>query len=654
MSVDDGRTAPPPVHRPRTVDRTRPQDPEGGTASSATGPESVLRPRTVAALGRPKPIPAAEAHHRADLAPPLESFEDPSWQPSTGRVPVVAAPGADPDLWTLDDAHADNGPARPEPSARRGAPQTDDRLVRNNLLVASGTAVSRLTGLVRTVLIAEFLSETLADTYLLANNTPNIIYELILGGVLTATLVPIFTEDIEKGDGDATSAVISFTVMALAVLAVVTVALSPLLMALYSIGSPQAAQADVRSAGIRLAILFAPQVFFYGLMALWSAVLNARRRFFAAAWAPVLNNILVIGVLLAARRQVGGTPTVADVLDSTTLLAIIGAGTTLGIVVMALSLYPALRRSGMRLRFRVQGRHPAVRRALRLSAWTIGYVIANQVAGTVVNLLADPGTGGVKDYLTAFQFFQLPHGLLAVSIMVTFAPMLGRSAARADRPAFNAQLLLGFRLIGLLVIPAAVGYLALPTGLGHTIDPDGEGVVAQVLHYGTIVAAFAVGLPGFSTYLYALRGFYAMKDTRTPFLINCGENALNIVAALVFVRWWGIVGLALAYGLAYTVAAVVSVVLLARRSPGFDARGLAVSWVRLVLAAGIMGGVVYGSVVAVGPTGNVGVAFTVAGAIMLGAVTYVAAARAARVPGMEELMARLPLPGGRRPSRREG
>ena len=619
----------PPVLQPRTI---RPGVPPVGPV--------IVRPRTIGAFGPPKPLPPI---------PPLESFADPSYQPPTGQVPVY-----DPELWTLDpdevpplDGTADPAgvpvgayfvAAEPEPALGTTAPP---RLLRNNLLVASGTALSRATGLARTVLIGTFLARSLRDAYVLGNNTPNIIYELILGGVLTATLVPLFTDDLENGDGDATSAVISFTLVALAIITLLTAALSPLLMILYSIGSPHAAQAGFRSTGIRLAVLFAPQVFFYGLMALWSAVLNARHRFFAAAWAPILNNILVIGALVGTWIVVGHAPGVQEIIDRPAVLLLLGLGTTAGIVVMALSLYPALRRSGMRFHFKFRPRHPAVKRAVRLSAWTFGYVIANQVAVSVVSILAKPASGDVYNYQLAFQFFQLPHGLLAVSVMVTFEPLLGRAQARGDRTGFNHQVLLGFRLIGMLVIPAAIGYIALPKGIGYGIHPQGGGV-HTILQIGSIVAAFAIGLPGFSSYLYSFRAFYAMKDTRTPFWVNCLENAINIATAFVFVRLWGVVGLALAYSLAYTVAAVLAVWLLARRSPGFDVRGLVTSWIKLLVAALTMGGFVFGFCALIAPSTNLLLGFTVLFAVLLGAVTYFGAIYALDVPGISELMERLP------------
>lgn len=630
------------VHRPRTV---RPGLPNR--------PATVIRPRTIAALGRPDPI----------LSPPLESFADPSWQPPTGPVPVASPdrrpPTADDDLWVQDGLRAvegtpagdgagtllvaeaatpDGDPAAEAP-AGAGAP---NRMLRNNLFVASGTMASRVTGLLRTALVFGLLAESLSDTYLNANNTPNMIYELILGGVLTATLVPLFTDDIEKGrKGDATSAIISFALVALVVVTVLAGLVSPLLILLLSTGSPDASQAEYVRAGIILALLFAPQVFFYGLMAVWSAVLNARHRFLAAAWAPVLNNVIAIGTLLVVWRMVDGKPSLADALDDRSILLVLGLGTTLGIATMALALYPSIRRSDVAFRFNLDLKHPAVRRAVRLSGWTFGYVIANQIAVLVITILSEPGSGGSTRYQTAFQFFQLPHGLLAVSIMVTFEPLLGRADSRGDRKEFNQQLLLGFRLIGLLIIPAAVGYVALPKGLDHrTFIATGE--LDRVLGLTGIIAAFAVGLPGFSSYLYALRAFYAMKNTRIPFLVNCFENALNIAVGVVFVRLWGITGLALSFAVAYTASAVVATAVLTRHSPGFAWQALLRTWAELLVAAGTMGGVVYAIVVVVSPASPLQVLPTIAGSIVVGGLVYVATIYALRVDGISELFARLP------------
>jgi putative peptidoglycan lipid II flippase len=653
----DGET----VHRPRTVNPGIDED---------TGP--VVRPRTVPALGRPEPIPTSSPD---PLGVPAEASRAPvpltTSEPDAGPAADQGAePGPDldddldADLWVRDDARISNetgvdpkglptaASADPAPDVGAGLPiegtavsvdaEAPGRMLRNNLVVASGTAVSRVTGLVRTALVFVLLAPTLGDTYLNANNTPNMIYELILGGVLTATLVPLFTDDIERGRrGDATSAIISFSLVALVVVTAGAAVIAPLLILVLSSGAPAANRSDYLAVGIPLALLFAPQVFFYGLMAVWSAVLRARHRFLAASWAPVLNNLLAIATLVAVWRMVDDKPTLTDALADRTIMWVLGLGTTFAIAAMALSLYPTMRRAGVNFRFNFDRKHPAVRRAVRLSAWTFGYVIANQVALVVIQILAEPSTGGTQEYQTAFQFFQLPHGLLAVSIMVTFEPILGRAASREDHRGFNDRLLLGFRLIGLLVIPAAVGYVALPNGLDYrTFLATGD--LERVLGLSGVIAAFAVGLPGFSSYLYSLRAFYAMKNTKTPFMINCVENAINIVLAIIFVRIWGIVGLALSFALAYTIAAVIAIVVLKRHSPGFDWRGLLVTWTKLLVAAGVMGGLVFAIVALFAPSSPVMIVPAVGTAIAAGGVVYLVTIYLLRVQGISELFHRLP------------
>lgn len=663
------------------------------TIRPGRGAGRPVRPRTVGTLGRTEHAPlTADAPTRTVIPQVPSPTGDLGWDPGTGAIPILVDPDTDfdtdaDDLTRRTDEHgivdqalltdplldrdewadiltftdeisrvdldtAAGPPAdTPTPTPDETAEDEHDavahaskprQLLRNNLSVASGTALSRATGLIRSLLILRFLVGGLEDAYNNANNTPNQIYELILGGVLTATLVPLFTDDLEKkGKDRATSAIISTAVIALLAVSLLAFVAGPAIIFLLSKGSADYQRAHYLNIGTKLALLFAPQVFFYGLMAVWSAVLNARHRFLAAAWAPVLNNLVAITTLVVAWRYVGRNPNLTDAIDDPIVWLILGIGTTLGIALMALALYPSIRRSGVRVRFRPDFRHPAVQRAVRLSGWTFGYVIANLVAVNVIQFLAEPGSGGPTEYQTAFQFFQLPHGLLAVSIMVTFEPLLGRTDVRGDLAGFNRHLLLGYRLIGLLVIPAAVGYIALPSALDYRTF-EAAGFVARFLDVSTIVAAFAAGLPGFSMYLYTMRAFYAMKNTRTPFFINVFQNALNIGTAIVFVRWWGVPGLALSYGLSYTVASAVAIIVLLRHRPGFDWKGLLDSLLRLLVAAVIMGGAVFGFV-ALLPLGSVPeLLIATAAGVLVGGVVYAIAIIAIGVQGIDQLLRRLP------------
>jgi putative peptidoglycan lipid II flippase len=230
------------------------------------------------------------------------------------------------------------------------------------------------------------------------------------------------------------------------------------------------------------------------------------------------------------------------------------------------------------------------------------------------------------------MFFQLPHGLLAVSLMTTFQPDLARAAVHRDWSAFNERLLLGLRLLALVVVPAAIGYLVLTLSVGGAAQASGELATGAALPVARILGGFALGLIGFSTYLFVLRAFYALQDTRTPFFLNCVENVINIVLAIVLVRHYGVVGLAVSYAIAYSVAAVLSMAVLLRRHPGFDLGGLLRS-MGVVLAAGLLMAAAVAVVVAVLPTATaVELAVAAGVAVVVGVLAYGGSIMALGVP----------------------
>jgi putative peptidoglycan lipid II flippase len=463
---------------------------------------------------------------------------------------------------------------------------SDRSLVRSSAAVALGTTLSRLTGLMRVGALAYALGKTLADTYNVANNTPNIVFELILGGVLTATLVPLFVDAYERDDDDAVSAIFGTAMVVLVALTAVTILAAPLIAHLFTFRAQGANRAIERRVATDLIRLFIPQMVFYGLTALLSAMLNARRKFLAAAYAPVLNNVVVIALLLILPHVVtGGGLSLDHVARSGPLVLILGLGTTAGIALMGLVLLPATRGAGIHLRFVVSWKHPAVRTAIRLSGWTVGYVIANQIALAFVLIIAGNHPGVVSAYTYAFAFFQLPYGLVAVSIMTTLGPELASLARRGDTPGLRARFSVGLRSLLIVITPAAVGYAVLSRQivvglLEHGLFGHSDAVLAA-----NALRGFAVGIVPFAVYLYALRGFYALRDTKTPFIVNCVENALNIVFAAILYPHFGISGLAYAFSAAYAVAAVVALVMLRSRIGGLDGRRSLQTTLRAAIAA---------------------------------------------------------------------
>lgn len=516
-------------------------------------------------------------------------------------------------------------------------------LLRTNVAVAAGTAVSRVTGLARIVVFGVIIGQTaVADAYDGANNSPNSLYELLIGGVFSAALVPVFTRLFHDDDAESERAVFSTAVAALAALTAVAVACAPLIFRLFSLNPSASIDAtQYREVGTMLARVFLLQIFFYGITALASAALNARNKFAAAAWAPVVSNLIVIALLCLIPLSIDGRPTLDTVHDNSAVRWLLGSGSTFGIIATALIVLALARRSGLVVGLRPDFRHPAVRRMARLSLWTFGYVLTNQVALVTVRNLAEPGSGGPDAYTKAFTFFQLPHALLAVSIATTFTPDLARAAAARNREAFVGRLSLGVRLTALLTLPLTLLLAVTARPMVGALLQHGNFTAEAAHNTARALTGFSIGLVGFSVYLFVLRGFYAHEDTRTPFVINAFENAINIVLAALLVGRYGVLGLGLAFAVAYLVSAVVALFVVERRYPEFASMPLLRSLAPMLVAAVLAGGVAFLVGRAIGATEGLAALARTASCFVIGVGVYVAFLRLLRVPETAALSERL-------------
>ena len=507
-----------------------------------------------------------------------------------------------------------------------------------------GTILSRFTGLLRITAIAAAFgvleSGGLSDTYNLANTAPNIIYELVLGGILTSVFVPVFVELLTKEGKEraweVASAIINISVVVLVAISALGILAAPLITRLYSSGlegTPEqiAQQKDALTFLLRL---FIPQIIFYGLTAITAGLLNAHKRFGAPMYTPILNNLAVIGVFVAFHQAY---PSVTAGTVTTTQLWIVGLGTTAGVVLMTIAQLPFLRGLGRyRLNFSMQ--HPSVGKLARLSVFVIGYVVANQIGYLIVQWLAYRETGDYTAYVFAFTFFMLPHGLFAVSIITALLPGMSEYASTDRWPDFVERVSTGVRTTALLIVPAAVGYFVL-----------GEGIVRLLIEYGNMSSAstelvagvlrfFVLGLLPFSLFQLFLRAFYALQDTKTPFLINCAAVALNTAVNIPMYAWLGARGLAAGHAIAYLFGVTVQGRTLARRFGGLDGARIARSLGRIIAAALCMGVLVWalGSLLesTLDPTGLLEESIAVGVPVAFGAAVYLALAR---LFGVEEL-----------------
>lgn len=469
-------------------------------------------------------------------------------------------------------------------------------LARATAVMSLGTVLSRVTGLLRVVAIAAALGvaeSKLPDTFNLANTAPNILYELVLGGVLTSVFVPIFVELLEKEGRErawqVAMAIINVCLVLLIAITTLAMLAAPLIARFYAVRC-EGCEVEQEQVLTFLLRVFFPQIVFYGLAAMSAGLLNAHKRFGAPMYTPVLNNLAVIIVFISFYAAFGKV-TLQTV--TTGQLWIIGLGTTGGVVLMALSQLPFLRGLG-NYRPTLSISHPSVRKLVRLSVFVIGYVITNQIGYLIVQWLANGEQGGYSAYAYAFTFFLLPQGLFAVSIFTALLPGLSEHAVNERWDRFRERLSVGIRSTFLLIAPAAVGYFVLSEEVVRILERGVMTARSTELVAG-VLRVFVIGLIPFSIYQLFLRAFYALQDTRTPFLINCATMVVNIAINVPMFAAIGVEGLALGHAVSYLFGVTLQSFVLTRRIHGLDRKRVINSARRIGGAGLVMGLFVWGA-----------------------------------------------------------
>jgi putative peptidoglycan lipid II flippase len=534
---------------------------------------------------------------------------------------------------------------------RRLNTEAEPSLARSTAVMATGTLLSRITGLLRVTVLVGTLGvgeSRLADVYNVANTTPNIVYELVLGGILSSIFVPVFVEvRSTRGQRQAwhvARATMTIALAGLGLLAAVTMVTAPWIIRLYVHSGSPAERAQAVQVGGQLLAMFMPQIVFYGVGSVMTGLLNAHRRFGVPMFAPILNNLVVIAVGLTFHALVGGqVPQVGEVTTGQKLL--LGLGTTAGVAAMTLVQWPFLRRIGFRFHFVWNWRDQAIRKMATLSAYTVGYVVTNQLGYLLVPILAYGVQGGYTAYTTAFIFFQLPHGVFAVSVMTALLPPMSEQAVAADWDAFRATLSRGIRLTAAVLLPAALGYLALAGPIVRLLLEHGVVTEASTALLVPVLRVFVLGLVPFSTFQLVLRAFYALQDTRSTFRVNLVSVGVNVVVDLLLFNLlpvrWKIPGLAFGHVSSYTVGSALLLYLLSRRIGGLGGRRILAAVGRMLVAGLVM----FGAALLVGPAvaavvdpGLVRDLVTVIAGVVVGAGTYLAAARLLRVEELALLL----------------
>ena len=443
-------------------------------------------------------------------------------------------------------------------------------LYRASSIMAIGTIISRITGFIRGVLLVAALGTALlADGYNVANTMPNIIYNLVVGGALTAIFVPQLIRSFADEDGGVGFASRLVTTISVSLLALTALGMifAPALVRLYAPEFTTAGFENEYSVTVSFMRYCLPQIFFLVLYAMLGQVANARGIFAPLMWAPILNNL--VGVFL-----LGGflylAPNISADTITDTQVAVLGWGTTLGAVIQALVLIPIVLRSKFKLRF--QFGFSGLSKSFRLAGWTFVYVIISQLGYLVtVNVATSAAVRSAQEgiargvgftpYSNAYLIMLLPYSIVTISIITALLPHLSRLVIAQDFTEVKAQLVRAIRLVGVITIPSAVGLAFFGPLITEVLF---FGISRSDSSYmGYVLSALSLGLVAFSINIILVRGFNAFEDTKTQvvsiFIINLIAVALSYLALNTVRNEYVTICLGLAFSISYLVGLMITI-----------------------------------------------------------------------------------------------
>lgn len=571
----------------------------------------------------------------------------------------VAAPQG-PAESEIDPALEPTRPDSDPPANPAEARSATTGLLGSSAVMATGTVISRVTGVARDIALTAALGFYLvSDAYSLGNTMPNVLYILVIGGALNAVFIPQLVRRM-KDDADGGQAyadrLITLAGVVLLTFSIAAVLLAPVLVDLYATSAYDDSQRELATAFARLCL---PQIFFYGVYALLSQVLNARGKFGAPMFAPILNNIVAIATFILF-IVIAGTSAAADGALTPDQVALLGIGTTLGVALQALILIPVLMRAGYRWRPRFDWRGSGLGKAGHLAVWTLLLVVVNQAGYIAITRLATlanvnaaaAGTtpAGLTTYQKAHLIFMLPHSVITVSIVTALLPALSRIAHSGRLHQVGADVAGAMRLVAALIIPIGAVLMIVSPGIAVLLFGYGAATPDQAQLAGLITSVFMLGLLPFTLFYVLFRGFYAVEDTRTPFFASLLMNvvALGVAIPLFYAVTGGaqVASLAFGYVCGFWATFVLAWILLARRLGGLDSWATLRSLLRMVIAGFIAFCVMFGAEAALtayvtgdDPANTLGVLIDVIVLSAVGLGVYLAAAWAMRIHEVGDVVA---------------
>ena len=469
-------------------------------------------------------------------------------------------------------------------------------LFRASSVMAIGTIISRITGFIGgVIMIATLGTALLADAFNVANTMPNILYNLLVGGALTAIFVPQLVRAFDDADGGHLFASRLVTTISgiLLVLVIIGVIFAPQLVYIYAPSFSTPGFETEREIAIAFTRYCLPQIFFLGLFTMLGQVANARGSFAPLMWAPIANNLVVIVVFSAFLIK---WPSVNVDSITTTQIQILGWGTTAGIIVQALILIPVVKRSGIKIRpkWGVAG----LGKSFSLAGWTLVYVLISQIGYLItVNVATTAAVDSAKAGITtgvgftpfknAYLIMLLPYSIVTISIVTALLPHMSKLAINKKVEDVKEQLLRAIKTVAVLTIPSSVAFLLfgplITEVLFFGIDKN-DGI-----YIGYVLSALSLGLVAFSINLVLIRGFNAFEDTRTQvwsiLIINIISVGLSYLFLAVLPSDWVTVGLGFAFSVSYLIGLFITLRLLKKHTGTIHVREFIGQHGRLLLAA---------------------------------------------------------------------
>lgn len=450
-----------------------------------------------------------------------------------------------------------------------------------------GNGLSRLLGMVREIVIAGLFGDSSAtDAFTAASRVPTTVYDLFIGGMIAAALIPVFsdyfTEELKEELARLVSSLLILVSSALAAVVAVLYILAPWAMGIFGYGYPP----EVQALAAGLLQVMVPSLLFMGLAAILTGFLYSRRSFaFPAFCAAAYNAGIILGAL---------------VLNPFLGVEGLAVGVLLGSVLQVLVLFPALR--GLPLSLRLDPRHPALRKIVVLYApVALGLVVSTIGVAIDTNLASRTGEGGLASMRFATTLVQLPLGLVATAMTSAILPTLSRygpsvlaGSEKGDLREFKSYLALGVKMVILAIMPAAVGLVLLREPLVQLLFQRGSFDSEATQRTALAFLGYAPSLPAAAVDQMLIFAFYALKNTLTPVVVGLMGVGVYLAVALALISPLGFFGLTLANSAQIVFHTLVLLALLWRAVGGLSGLGLGSTLLKVTVACLTMAGVILG------------------------------------------------------------